>query len=135
MSCANITPPAPRQDDRDDDGLDIPDFLKITAADRRLAWERNPSRPMPAFGREMSATERAYRASIEREKAAKRAADEVRFKAMRAKAATEKAERDSVKRAVAREIPSTWAEPPRRGRPRTKGKRPARITPTSMAIT
>ena len=135
MSRADITTQANRQADDQADGLDLPDFLKIPAADRRRAWDRHPPKPMPAFGRELSSTERAYRASIERERMAKRAADEVRFKAMRAKAAAEKAERDSVKRAVAREIPSTWAEPPRRGRPRTKGKRPARITPTSMAIT
>jgi hypothetical protein len=48
----------------------------------------------------MTKTERAYRASIERDKAAKRAADEVRFQVMRAKAAAEKAEREAVRHAV-----------------------------------
>jgi len=48
----------------------------------------------------MREVERAYRASIERDKAAKRAADKVRFEAMRAKAAADKAERMAVKRAV-----------------------------------
>ena len=101
MSAPNITPQVERQDDdQADDGLDVPDLLKLTAADRRLAWERNPSRPMPAFGRAMTETELAYRASIERDKAAKRAADEIRFQAMRAKAAAEKAERQTVKQAV-----------------------------------
>lgn len=28
---------------------DIPTFLILTAAERRLAWERNPPRPMPRF--------------------------------------------------------------------------------------
>jgi hypothetical protein len=83
-----------------DDGLAVPDFLKISVADRRLAWERNPPKPMPAFGREMTETEIAYCASIEAEKAAKRAADEIRFQKMRAKAATEKVERLALKRAV-----------------------------------
>jgi hypothetical protein len=68
MSAPNITPQVKRQDDdQADDGLDVPDFLKLTAADRRRAWERNPSRSMPAFGREMTETELAYRASIARE--------------------------------------------------------------------
>lgn len=104
MSRANITPPAPRQDDRDDDGLDIPEFLKICAERRKQAWRefdaRRPSKPTPTIGRELSETERAYWASIEREKAARRAADEVRFKVMRAKAAAEKVERRAVEQAV-----------------------------------
>jgi len=105
MSAANITPQVKRQDDdQADAGLDIPTFLQIPAADRRRAWDRNPARPMPAFGREMSETERLYRASVEREKAAKRAADEVRFHAMRAKAVAEKAEREAIKQAVEKEM-------------------------------
>jgi hypothetical protein len=105
MSAANITPQVKRQaDDQADDGLDIPEFLKISAERRKQAWlefdARPPLKPIPTFGREMSETERLYRASIEQEKAAKRATDEVRFQAMRAKAAAEKAERMAVKRAV-----------------------------------
>src|SRR5262245_65261623 len=100
MPAADIIPPVERQADQVGNGLDVPTFLKISAADRRRAWERHPSKPTPALGREMTETERAYRASIERERAAKRAADEVRFQAMRAKAATEKAEREAVRQAV-----------------------------------
>jgi hypothetical protein len=101
MSAADITPQVKQQDDDlADDGLDIPGFLKITAVDRRHAWNRHPPTPVPAFGREMTETEVAYRASIARERAAKRAADEVRFQAMRARAASEKAERQAVQQAV-----------------------------------
>ena len=100
MSPANITREVGRQADQVGDDLDVPTFLKISAADRRRAWERQPSKPMPAFGRELSETERAYRASIERERAAKRAADEIRFEAMRAKAAAEKAEHQAVEQAI-----------------------------------
>src|SRR5262249_22099629 len=97
MSAANTITPVKRQaDDQADPGLDIPDFLQIPAADRQRAWERHPSKPTPALGRVMTETERAYRASIERDKAAKRAADEIRFEAMRAKAAAAKAERAAV---------------------------------------
>jgi len=100
MSAPNIISEIKQQDELADDGLSIPNFFKLTAADRRLAWERNPSRPLPAFGREMTATERAYRASIELDKAVKRARDEVRFRQLRAKAAAEKAERAAVQLAV-----------------------------------
>ncbi len=34
--------------DTEDDGLTIPDWLRIPAAERRAAWERNPPKPMPA---------------------------------------------------------------------------------------
>jgi len=100
MSAPNIISEIKQQDELADDGLSIPNFFKLTAADRRPAWERNPSRPLPAFGREMTATERAYRASIELDKAVKRARDEVRFRQLRAKAAAEKAERAAVQLAV-----------------------------------
>jgi hypothetical protein len=105
MSRANITSPIKQQaDDQADDGLNIPEFLKISAERRKQAWlefdARHSSKPTPAFSREMTETERLYRASIEREKAAKRAADEIRFQAMRAKAAAEKAEREAVRQAV-----------------------------------
>ena len=104
MSAANTTNTSERQDDQDDDGLDIPEFLKISAERRKQAWlesdARRPSKPIPPFDREMREVERAYRASIERDKAAKRAADKVRFGAMRAKAAADKTERMAVKRAV-----------------------------------
>jgi len=99
MSAANITPKANGQAD-DQAGLDVPDFLQIPAADRRRAWDRHPPKPIPAFRRDVTETERAYRASIEREKTAKRAADEIRFQAVRAKAAAEKAEREAVRQAV-----------------------------------
>jgi len=104
MPPANITNTSGRQDDQASDALAIPQFLKISAERRKQAWlefdARRASPPTPTPGREMSATERAYRASIERDKAARRAADEVRFRAMRAKAAAEKAERQAVKRTV-----------------------------------
>jgi hypothetical protein len=47
--------------------------LPLTAEQRREGWKRQPSKPMPAFGRELSETERLYRAPIEREKVAKKA--------------------------------------------------------------
>jgi len=105
MSAANITAQLKQQaGDQADDGLNVPEFLKISAGRRKQAWlefdARHPSKPVPTFGREMSETERPYRASIEREKAARRAVDEVRFQVMRAKAATEKAEREAVRQAV-----------------------------------
>jgi len=105
MSGANIITEANRQaDDKADDGLDIPDLLKISAERRKQAWRefdaRHRSETPPVFGREMREVERAYRASIERDQAAKRAADEVRFEAMRAKAVAEKVEREAVKQAV-----------------------------------
>src|SRR5262249_53874917 len=70
MPAANIIPPVDRQaDDRADDGLDIPEFLKISAERRKQAWlefdARHPSKPIPTFGREMREVEHAYRASIE----------------------------------------------------------------------
>jgi hypothetical protein len=103
MLRADITLPIERQDGQVGDNLDIPEFLKISAKRRKQAWlefDAHRPQPIPTFGREMSATERAYRASIEREKAAKRAADEIRFQSMRAKAAAEKAERQAVQQAV-----------------------------------
>jgi hypothetical protein len=115
MSSANIITEANRQaDDQANTGLSIPEFLKIPAEDRRRAWERHPPRPMPAFGRDVTETERAYRASIERERAARRAVDEVRFQAMRAKAAAEKAEREAIKQAVEKE--TKFAHPGRNRR-------------------
>jgi hypothetical protein len=69
MSRANTTSPIKRQAD---DGLDIPEFLKISAERRKQAWlkfdARHSSKPAPAFGRDLTETERAYRASIAREK-------------------------------------------------------------------
>jgi len=104
MSARDITSKAEPQASQADDSLDIPEFLKISAERRQQAWlefdAHCPSKPIPTFGREMSATERAYRLSIERERAAKRVADEVRFRAMRAKAAAERAERRAVEQAV-----------------------------------
>ena len=89
------------------DDLEIPDFLRVTpedAAKRKLAWERNPPRPMPVFGgREPTETERLYRESKERDRKARIERDRPRFEAMRIKAAAEKAELDAVKRAAAEE--------------------------------
>ena len=53
--------------------LDIPEFLTLSPAQRVAAWKRQPPKPMPAFGHELSETEKLYLASIEREKAAKKA--------------------------------------------------------------
>jgi hypothetical protein len=44
-------------------------------------WKRQPPKPLPSFGRELSETARAYRASIEREKAAKTAERIAKLKA------------------------------------------------------
>src|SRR5262245_38931062 len=102
MSARITTPQVEVQDDQADDGLDVPEFLKISAERRKQAWlefdGRRPSTPTP--GRELTETERLYRASIERDKAAKRAADELRFQVMRAKAAADRAERQSIRQAV-----------------------------------
>jgi hypothetical protein len=49
------------------DELDIPDFLRISQAERRKAWEKNPPKAMPAFGREEREVERLYRLSKERD--------------------------------------------------------------------
>jgi hypothetical protein len=84
----------------DDDAFHIPDFLLLTAEQRRAAWERNPPKAMPTFGRAATETERLYRESIAHEKAIRRALDEPRFAAMRAKAAADKADRESVREAV-----------------------------------
>ena len=95
-----------------DDDLDIPDFLRVTPADaaaRKLAWERNPPKPMPMFaGHQPTETEKAYRASIERDRLARIERDRPRFAAMRAKAAAEKAELDAVKAAAAK---TKWRKP------------------------
>jgi hypothetical protein len=81
-----------------DDG--IPAFLKLSPEQRAAAWLRNPPREAPALGRETTETERAYRASLEAERAARRARDAIRFKALRARAAAEKAERQAIKQSV-----------------------------------
>lgn len=52
-----------------DDGLDVPAFLILSAAQRREGWERNPPKPMPMFGRVLTETERQYRASKDRDEA------------------------------------------------------------------
>jgi hypothetical protein len=44
--------------------LDIRACLLLTAEQRCAGWKRQPPKPMPAFGRELSETERLYRASI-----------------------------------------------------------------------
>jgi hypothetical protein len=81
---------------------DIPDFLLVTpeiAAQRKLAWERNPPKATH-FGYERTPTEIAYYKSIEDERILKRVLDEQRFRIMRERAAAEKAEIDAVKAAA-----------------------------------
>ena len=40
--------------------LDIPACLLLTAEQRCAGWKRQPPKPMPAFGRELTETERLY---------------------------------------------------------------------------
>jgi hypothetical protein len=112
VRAANIISPTSPQATSARDDLDIPDFLRLSAAERRHAWEHQPPKPTPAFARAMTETERAYRASIEREKAARRAADEGRFQVMRAKTAQERAERQAIQQAIASNS-SNRTRPPR----------------------
>jgi hypothetical protein len=63
--------------------LDIPKFLRVTpkeAARRRLAWERNPPKPMPVFGLDQNEREERERARAE-QRAAEAAARAERRKA------------------------------------------------------
>ncbi len=60
---------------------------------------RNPPKPMPEFY-ERNATQIAYYQSIEDDKAKQRAKDEIRWAALKAKRATEKAELAAVAAAV-----------------------------------
>jgi len=83
------------------DDLDIPAFLRIPQEVRAAAWKRNPPKAAQSFsGRELTETERAYRASKEYDKALRRERDRPRFEAMRAKAAADKAELAAVKQAA-----------------------------------
>ena len=84
------------------DDLDIPEFLRLTKQQRAEAWIRQPPRPMPSFGRELSETERAYRASIEHDKARARVIAEQRWAELRERQQEEKAARDRVALAVKR---------------------------------
>jgi hypothetical protein len=81
---------------------DIPDFLRLTAEERAAGWRLFPptTSARASSGRVISDTERLYRASIERDKAKKRAEDEARFREMREQAAVDKAERDLVATSV-----------------------------------
>lgn len=79
----------------------IPRFLRLTQEERNAAWVRNPPRPMPEFY-ERNATQLAYLESIERDKAAQRAKDEVRWAILKARKAAEKAELALVAVAVKR---------------------------------
>lgn len=85
-----------------DDYPDLPDFLRITQAERNAAWVANPPKPLPKGfgGRVRTETERLYYASIVRDKAKKRAEDEQRFRELRAKAAAEQAGLATVAAAV-----------------------------------
>jgi hypothetical protein len=76
------------------DALAIPRFLRISQADRAKAWEKSPPKPIPNFGREITETERLYRASIEHDRARKRVIDEQRWAELKTKREAEKAERD-----------------------------------------
>ena len=80
----------------------IPRFLRISQAQRKLAWERNPPKPMPDFGFERSATQIAYQESIAADKRKQRAKDEVRWAELKARRAAEKAELALVAVAVKR---------------------------------
>ena len=86
------------------DAYYIPYALRLTKEERAAAWERNPPRPMPQFGQERTPTEIAYYQSIEADKAAKRAKDEVRWAALKAKKDAERAERDTVAQAIRRRM-------------------------------
>ena len=84
------------------DDLAIPEFLRLSKEARAEAWIRKPPRPMPSFGREMTETERAYRASIEHDKARQRAINEQRWAELRERQQEEKAARAQVALAVKR---------------------------------
>jgi hypothetical protein len=84
------------------DALAIPKFLRISQADRAKAWEKNPPRPIPNFGREVTETERLYHASIAHDRARQRAIDEQRWAELKAKREADKAERALVVLAVKR---------------------------------
>jgi hypothetical protein len=119
-----------------DDGLDIPEFLKISAERRKQAWIEFDARrsSAPAPGRALTETELAYRRSIERDKAAKRASDEIRFRSMRAKAAQERAERQAIQKIIDSNSPHRVK---RRGlgRSRRNGKGPGEEAPSPKAKT
>lgn len=81
----------------------IPRFLRIPQAQRNAAWVRNPPKPMPEFY-ERNATQIAYYQSIEDDKAKQRAKDEIRWAALKAKRAAEKAELAAVAAAVKQRV-------------------------------
>ena len=85
-----------------DDGLDIPEFLRLSKETRAEAWIRKPPKAMPGFGRTFSETERAYRASIEHDKARARVIAEQRWAELRERQQEEKAARERVALAVKR---------------------------------
>ena len=76
-----------------------PACCKISQAERRAAWVRNPPKPMPEFY-ERNATQIAYYQSIEDDKAKQRLKDEARWAILKAKRAAEKAELAEVAAAV-----------------------------------
>ena len=80
-----------------------PACCKLTQAERKAAWERNPPKPMPEFY-ERNATQMAYAESIAADKRKQRAKDEVRWAALKAKRAAEKAELALVAVAVKRRV-------------------------------
>jgi hypothetical protein len=77
-----------------------PACCKLTQAERKLAWERNPPKPMPDFGFERTATQIAYAESIAADKRKQRAKDEVRWAELKARKAAEKAELTAAKAAI-----------------------------------
>jgi hypothetical protein len=84
------------------DALAIPRFLRISQADRAKAWEKSPPKPIPNFGREVTETERLYRASIEHDRALRRAINEQRWAELKIKREVEKAERALIVVAIKR---------------------------------
>ena len=98
MSILNYNPQLLLEDDA------VPRFLRLTQEERRLAWERNPPKPMPQFGFERTETQVAYAEFIAEDKRKQRAKDEVRWAALKAKRAAEKEEIALVAVAVKRRV-------------------------------
>lgn len=80
-----------------------PACCKLTQAERKAAWERNPPKPMPEFY-ERNATQLAYAESIAADKRKQRAKDEVRWAELKKRKAAEKDELALVAIAVKRRV-------------------------------
>jgi hypothetical protein len=90
-----------------DDGLDIPEFLRISTERRRQAWERwsreHPTGSAMTFKRRETEVERAYRISKDRDKAFRQATTKYveNKNSYFAKRKAENAEKKAVKDAAA----------------------------------